>query len=399
MRNRFFKVYMVYTLLLLLAGAAVLAVGQKFLNDYEKEQVRINAEIEAKATSTPLPSPTPVEVVVERYRYTIEVPKTMTVKGNNVTEKEADYENKTVVIETSTPGFEVTVCDEYGNEAVLRDGEKLETKTFEMQLLDLFKVDLLKTERSAKDYVVLETEHPDYKWCYEFADMPRILKYEFKDALAAPELRILDNLNEEIKVDWTEGHFSRTTPRTLKHIPEDVMSEEEAMKYVKTWSLFLTDDLKATYTFKDKNGNVVPYTPDMKTTGLTYSVKHPSDHGFSEISKLLLPETYRYRVLKEYAYGADIRTVSKHKPDPVFSDESIDNFVMYGPDVFAVDVSFTKAIDLWSATNSKWYARRLDKTSVRVFFVADPDSTAERKWLMADMTTLTEDSETREDYE
>ncbi|MCR5583924.1 MAG: hypothetical protein K6F63_00640 [Lachnospiraceae bacterium] len=369
------------------------------MNNYEEEQIKINAEIEAKATSTPLPTPTPVEVVVEKYRYTIEVPKSMTVMGSNVTESEAENDKKTVVIETATPGFEVTVCDEYGNEAVLREGEKLETKTFEMLLLDLFKVDLLKTEKSAGDYVVLEMEHPDYKWCYEFADMPKILKYEFKNALAAPQLKILDNLDKEVEVVWTDGHFKETNPRTLKHIPEDVLSEEEAMQYVKTWSLFLTDDLNATYTFKDKNGNVVPYTPDMKTTGLTYSVKHPSDHGFSVISELLLPETYRYEVLKAYAYGADIRTVSKHKPNPVFSDEKIDNFVMYDKDVFAVDVSFTKAIDLWSATNSKWYARRLDKTSVRVYFVANPDSSAERKWLMADMTTLTEDSETQEDYE
>lgn len=398
MRNGFLKAYIVYTVLLLLAGAAVLVTGNNFLNDYEKEQAAINAEKAAKATSAPLPTPTPAEVVVEKFRYTIEVPKNMTVTGNNVTETE-DGEKKVVTIETYTPGFEVTVRDEYGNEATLKDGEKLETKTFEVVIPDDFKMSFKKTEKATADYVVLETEHPDYKWCYEFADMPMLLKYEFKNALAAPELQLFDNLGEETEIVWEDDSFRQTDPKTLRHIPEDVMSEEEAMEYVKTWSLFMTDDLNATYTFTDKNGNVVPYSPNMKTTGLTYTVKHPSDHGFSVISRLLLPDTYRFEVLKAYAYGADIRTVSKHKPNPIFSEESIDNFVMYGTDVFGVDVSFTKTIELWSATNSKWYAKRLDKTSVRVYFVKNPDGTAGRKWLMADMNTLTENTETQEDYE
>ncbi len=61
---------------------------------------------------------------------------------------------------------------------------------------------------------------------------------------------------------------------------------------------------------------------------------------------------------------------------------------MYGDIVFSADFSFTKRIDLWSGTNSIWYDHRLDTTSVRVFFIKNPDADADREWLMAEMVPL-----------
>ncbi len=64
MKNRPIKIYMVYLVLLLLAGAAVLAVGNNALNRYEREQEALNAEMLANVT--PTPTPTPEEIVVEK---------------------------------------------------------------------------------------------------------------------------------------------------------------------------------------------------------------------------------------------------------------------------------------------------------------------------------------------
>ncbi len=394
------KIYMIYTVLLLLAGAAVLVVGTVFFNNYEKEQIRLLASVTPRATSTPMPTPTPIEVVVEKYRYSIEVPKSISVIGDNVTENGLNGDQLSVIVETETPGFEVKVKDEYGNEVSLKNDEKLEIKTFKVIVPDSYKVTLSDSLKSSEEYVASRTQHPDYKFCYDFADMPQILNYEFTNALEEPKIKILDNLDNEVEVKWTKNTFEKITPATLPHIPEGFMSEEEARQYVKTWSLFMTNDLKPegfdAYIFTDKKtGERVPYKEGMNVYGLNYRSRAPKDHGFSVLKEYLLPGSYRYKALEEYAYSVDIGHTSRHLPDPAFLDERIDNFVMYSHDVFSVDVSFTKILILPTMN----YAKRYDKTSVRVFFIKNPDSTSGRDWLMADMITLMEEKEIQEDNE
>ncbi len=388
MGNKGLKIYLMYTALLLLAGAAVLVVGNRFLNNYEAEQVRFNEEKKTEEAAGPTPSQE--VVILEKYKYNVKIPASLELVGNNVQMTENNDGVKNYVIETESEGYEAVVRDAFGNEGLLKYGEKLETGDYRMVLPDNFRV-VLKNGADASEYITGITEHEDYKWCYEYADMPKVAEYLFRNALAAPKVVVYDNLDNEISPEWQRESYIRTNQTTLSKIPEDVMSEEEAMLYVKTWSDFMTDDLKPegfdAYIFTDKKtGERVPYVKGMDVKGLEYHSRAPRDHGFSVLKDYLLPNSYRYNALREFGYGDDIQLTSRHLPDPEYTNETITNFVMYTDNLFSVDVSFTKTIIL----PTLGYQERYDMTSVRVFFIKNPDGSSVRKWLMVDMITLEE---------
>jgi hypothetical protein len=400
MQNKLLKTYLITVVLLLLAGAAVLVVGYNYLERYEREQERLEQErianITPTPTHTPIPTLEPEEIVEAKYKYTIEVPEGFTVLGDNVSESEAKEGKKAVLIQTDSPEFEVKIIDEYGYEVDYRSGNTLETKTYNLILPDNFKVTLKEASKTAEDYIVSVEEAEEYRWCYEYADMPKIASYAFTNALNAPDLEIRDNLDALVTPFWTDGYFTIREQAVLHEIPSEGITEEEIMEYVKTWSSFMTDDLKPdgfdAYIFTDKKtGKRVPYVKGMDVQGLDYRSRSPRDYGFSVLEEYLLPDSYRYRVLKEYAYGSDIGLTSRHLPDPEFINEKIDNFVMYTDSFFSIDSSFTKILIL----PTLGYSKRYDTTSVRVYFIKNPDSTGNRKWLMADMITLSENSETK----
>ncbi|MCR5823358.1 MAG: hypothetical protein K6G60_02900 [Lachnospiraceae bacterium] len=379
MKNRGIKIYITYTVLLLLAGAAVLVVGNNALNRYERDQEKLNREKVAGYTATP--TPTQEVVIVEKYKYMVKLPMSLEVTAENAVLTGTEEGEKTYAIEASAEGYEVGVRDLYGNEAVLRYGEKLETVDYKMVIPDNFRVEM-KNGADASAFITSVTDHEDYKWCYEFADMPRLAEYSFDNALAAPEFKVIDNLGNEILPEWENESFYRTGQTVLPEIEEDVMSREEAVRYIKMWSAFMSDELGAKYIFKDKNGNVVPYEENMNTSGLTYTITHPSDHGFSLLKDYLLPDTYRYKVLRGYAYGDDINLSSKIEPDPKYKDLALTNFVRYGEDIFSVDVYFKKIFRIWSTTYSYWYQTNEYTTNARVFFMKDHKTD---KWLIADI--------------
>ena len=400
MKNRFLKVYMIFVLLLLLFGAAVLVVGNRALNRYEEEQERYNAERLAAVTPTNTPAPTPTQeiVIIEKNRYTVEVPASMTVAGENVTEVSRSDGKKVYAIETMSAGFEVQVTDAYGNTVGHKYGEKLETADYSLTLPDNFGISFKKSDMKVGDCLVSVTDDPQYEWCYEFADMPRLATYVFEDALAAPELDVRDNLGDEVALTWTNGAYFRDSQTSLQRIPDDAMSEETVWEYVKTWSDFMTDDLKPegfdAYIFTDKKtGERVPYVKGMEVKGLEYRSRAPKDHGFSVLEKYLLPNSYRYNVLKEFGYGEDIKLTSRHLPDPEYTNVTITNYVAYTDTVFSTDVSFTKTIILPTLN----YSKRYDSTSVRVFFIKNPDKASGREWLIADMITLQDKTEITEE--
>ncbi len=378
MGKSFFKIYMIYTVLLLLGGAAVLVVGNNALNRYEREQEKVNAEKQASYIASP--TPTQEVVIVEKYKYMVKLPMSLEVLAENAELTETVDGDKTYAIEASAEGYEVGIRDLYGNEAVLRYGEKLETVDYKMVIPDNFSVQM-KNGANASDFITSVTDHEDYKWCYEFADMPRLAEYSFSNALAAPELLIYDNLGNMILPEWENERYIHSNQTMLPKIREDVMTEEEAIRYIKMVSDYMTNDLDATPIFRDSKGNKVEYRENMSTAGLTYEVNHTSGRGFNTLKEYLLPDSYRYNVLKNWGFGEDIWTVSKHKTPPPYSNISISNFVMYGKNVFSIDVSFEKTLMLWSSSNHRFYVDRVDKNERRMFFIKDENN---EKWLIAD---------------
>lgn len=397
---------MIYLAMLVLLGPALLVYGKNFLDNYEKKQEDFYASVTDVPTPTPRPTATPIVKIIEKYRFTYTFPLSFTVTCENldpannetITEKVTDTEGiskKEVTIETYSKDLVLKITDAYGNNAEFRPGDTLVTGNYTLVLPDNFEVTVPgiseneEIPESTGIYLDETSDNPDLLEIGKYADVPKLLTYTFSDALYAPNIKIFDNNGNEIVCEWEENCFKVTKPYALQELPENISLTRTVESDVKALSDFMTDDLGATYYFKDSDGNKIPYTEGMTTKGLTYYISHPADHGFSLLKDILLKDTYYYEKMYEYAYGPDIKLTSKHKPVTELEDLQITNFIVYSDDVFTCDVSFVRELDLWSTTNSKWYKTVRDETNERLWYVRKQDESGNYTWYAADAETIT----------
>ncbi len=390
MRSRFFKTYIVYTVLLFLVGTAVLVVCNNMLNGYEAEKEKETAETIKNAKATTTPVPTPEEIVVVRYRNIIDIPKSFVVLDETVkvSEADGDYKRLSVEVESADSDFEVKIADEYGSEGIVGRYHFPEVKTYYMSIPSNFRVEFGRSTVKAADYITSMEDYQEYKRCYAFADMPKKANYVFGNALKEPEIVIYDNLNNEIKPVW-ENELFVVTGQTSKDEPDaDGPSREEIMVSVMQWSALMHNELGTIHEFRDSENNTIAYTEGMSTAGLKYRPRYSADHGFSLIEPYLLADTELYKDLKGWVQRADIKTVSDHAPNPEIQNEKVENYVRYGENMFSVDVSFTKVLKLWNDGKHKFNITAKDDTTSSIYFVKNSDKESDIKWLIAEIVTL-----------
>ncbi len=141
--------------------------------------------------------------------------------------------------------------------------------------------------------------------------------YEINNLVYEPEIIIKDSDKLEVSYQTKDNKIE------VKKEFIEVENLEDAKKYLKEdfdimslaekWSLFLTDDLSGSY------------------------------HGFFQLTPYLITDSYMYEMAYGWSHNVDITFVSSHRlKNPVFTNESIKNFIIYNDLAFSCEVYLEK---------------------------------------------------------
>lgn len=162
----------------------------------------------------------------------------------------------------------------------------------------------------------------DYKYVSQYTEMPKKATYYLGLFDSSDSFIITDNLGS--KVDFSiDGHSVTIDGQASSpEIPSEVYSKDKVLDNAKKWSLFMTADLTGT------------------------------KHGFGQVEKFLLPNSYLSDVALKWATGVDITFTSVHTLDnPPFSEETVSDYIRYSDSCFSVDVKLTKTMHLNSGAD------------------------------------------------
>lgn len=110
-----------------------------------------------------------------------------------------------------------------------------------------------------------------------------------------------------------------------------------------------------------------------------------NDLPFSQISSMLLQDSYQYDVAKKYATGVDITFTSAHTlKNPPFTEEKVTNYVRISPNCFSVDISFVKHMSVGAG-------KAVDDAMNDRFYYVRVDDENGGKWKLAGMKEIVED--------
>lgn len=141
--------------------------------------------------------------------------------------------------------------------------------------------------------------------------------YEINNLVYEPEIKITDNNGKEIdyKLDGNKIaiDYNFKEIKTLEEAKEYIKGDFDIMKLAENWSLFLTDDLSGSY------------------------------HGFYQLTPYLITDSYMYEMAYGWSRNEDISFVSSHRlKNPVFTNEKLENFIIYNENAFSCEVYLEK---------------------------------------------------------
>lgn len=165
------------------------------------------------------------------------------------------------------------------------------------------------------DKVTKEEEMPNLDFMYYNDAMPKMVTYEIKD-LERPATIEVENFNGEKVILKQEGvHYTYEETMKLATLEKakPFIGDLDIETIAKNWSLFLSQDLSG--------GN----------------------YGFQTFKKYLVEGTDMYKQAYNWAHNIDITFTSKHTlKNPPFTNERIENFVIYGDSAFSCEVYLEK---------------------------------------------------------
>ena len=272
------------------------------------------------------------------HNYVLRLPKGYQVSDNGVM-LEGTLEGEEVVYSVMTISEELTLTDAFGNSALYKGGDNIYTYDYTVTLPDNFKISV--NGKDALNYITGTQDNSTYRYCEEYATMPKLVTYEFTKAISEPVVEISDNLGQKVECIFENYTFVQTAQAGLDTIPEDVAAKVDVLEIAKMWSKLMTDDLKGT------------------------------NHGFGTMKQHLITGSYLYNVAYQYVTNVDITFVATHVlENPPFSGERITNYVSYGENIFSCDIYFLKHMDLYTRDlkttdemNSTFYFMYYDETN------------------------------------
>lgn len=168
----------------------------------------------------------------------------------------------------------------------------------------------------------------------EYVTIMKTKTYEVNNLVYEPKIKIVDQDNKEVKFQVKDNKI------VISKEFEKIKTYEEAQKYIKdnfdimklaeNWSLFLTDDLPG---------------------------------RINALNNYLIKGSYMYERAYSWSTGVDISFVSSHRlKNPTFTNETLENFIIYNDNAFSCEVSLEKNMVVSGSY-------RVDKMHDRLYFV------------------------------
>lgn len=151
----------------------------------------------------------------------------------------------------------------------------------------------------------------------KYIEVGKSKTYEINNLVYKPEIKILDEKNNEVKYEINGEKividYDFKQIKTLEEAKEHIKDNFDVLKLAENWSLFLTDDLNGSY------------------------------HGFNILTPYLIKDSYMYEMAYGWSHNVDITFVSSHRlKNPVFTNEKIENFIIYNDNAFSCEVYLEK---------------------------------------------------------
>lgn len=195
----------------------------------------------------------------------------------------------------------------------------------------------------------------------KYVEIPYSIKYEVNGLIEVPKYKIMDKngnaVNEQdIKIDDEVKKFA-----TIDEAKKEISNFPDIIKIAEDWSLFLSNDLEG------------------------------RNHGFYNISKYLIKDSYLYNYAYKWATNVDITFISRHTlKNPAFTNEKLSNFTIYNAKAFSCDVYLNKNMriangnDLVDKMNERMYFAYYDDTN---------DNVNNPSWKLVNMQSITNNKE------
>ena len=195
----------------------------------------------------------------------------------------------------------------------------------------------------------------------KYVEIPYAIKYEVTGLIESPKCKILDKNGNEVKEQDIKINDEVKKYQTIDEAKKEINDIPNITKIAEDWSLFLSSDLSG------------------------------STHGFYNISKYLIKDSYLYNYAYKWATNEDITFISRHTlKNPAFTNEKISNFIIYNDKAFSCEIYLDKNMriangnDLVDKMNERMYFAYYDDTN---------DGTNNPSWKLVNMQSITNNKE------
>ncbi len=172
-------------------------------------------------------------------------------------------------------------------------------------------------DKKYEEKAISEEEYKDLSFMYYNGTMPKMNKYEINNLTKEETIKVED-FNGKV-VDLKVDKYSYTVKDnvysfdTYDDAASLLSSDVDIWNVAHTWSLFLSKDL----------------------SGASY--------GLNTVKTFLIEGTEMYNMANSWAHSIDITFTSKHTlKNPVWTNEKLNNFRVYGKDAFSCEVYLEK---------------------------------------------------------
>lgn len=151
----------------------------------------------------------------------------------------------------------------------------------------------------------------------QYIEINKSKTYVINNFVYEPDIKIIDNSGKEVhyKLDGNKIVIEYNFKEIKKYddAKKYIKGDFDILKLAENWSLFLTDDLTGSY------------------------------HGFHQLTPYLIEGSYMYEMAYGWSHNVDITFVSSHRlKDPVFTNERLENFIIYNDNAFSCEVYLEK---------------------------------------------------------
>lgn len=214
-----------------------------------------------------------------------------------------------------------------------------------------------------EEQVVEKVQNEGLAQISKYVEIPYILKYQIKDLLKNPDVKILDDNGNEVKYEKEESTITKElnfiTAQTEDEAKQYIEGELDILKVAKDWSLYLTDDLEGRL------------------------------HGYYNISRYLIDDSDIEKFAYSWAKGVDITFVSSHTLlNPTFTNEKINNFEIYNENAFSCEVYLQKNLKLKSG--GKVIEDKMNERMYFAYYDETNDGKDNPTWKLVNMQSVTD---------